>query len=62
MPVFVKLLNYVGQARQNNSVYFLEFNFKTQIMTYRLKENPDDFLVAQRTNQGWEYLEGKLNL
>ncbi|PSF30993.1 hypothetical protein C7H19_23495 [Aphanothece hegewaldii CCALA 016] len=60
MPVLAKLLNHVGQYRQNNSVYFLEFNFKTQIMTYRLKENPEDFLVAQRTNQGWEYKEGKL--
>ena len=62
MPVLAKLLNYVGQYRQDNSVYFLEFNFKTQIMTYRLKENPDDFLVAQQTEQGWEYNSGKLNL
>ncbi|GFE72118.1 MobQ family relaxase [Chroococcus sp. FPU101] len=60
MPVLAKLLNYVGQYKQNNSVYFLSFDFKTQIMTYRSKENPNDFLVAQRTNQGWEYKEGKL--
>ncbi|GFE72051.1 MobQ family relaxase [Chroococcus sp. FPU101] len=61
MPVLAKLLNYVGQYRQNNSVYFLEFNFKTQIMTYRYKENSEDFLVAQQTEQGWKYKEGKLS-
>jgi MobA/MobL family len=60
LPVFVKLLNYVGQYKQNNSVYFLSFDFKTQIMTYRSKENPSSFLVAQQTQQGWEYMEGKL--
>ena len=61
MPVLAKLLNYVGQYRQDNSVYFLSFDFKTQIMTYRSKDNPNDFLVAQQTEEGWKYKEGKLS-
>jgi hypothetical protein len=61
MPVLAKLLNTLGQYRQDNSVYFLSFDFKTQIMTYRYKENPEDFLVAKQTEQGWKYNSGKLS-
>ncbi|PSF30440.1 hypothetical protein C7H19_23875 [Aphanothece hegewaldii CCALA 016] len=61
MPVLARLLNHFGQYRQDNSVYFLEFDPKTQIMTYRSQENPEDFLIALQTEQGWEYNLGKLS-
>ena len=60
MPVLARYLQWLGRYREENATRLLEFDPTPKILTYRSKTNPEDFLVAKRTQEGWEYLEGKL--
>ena len=60
MPVLARYLRLLGRYREENATLLLEFDPTPKILTYRSKTNPEDFLVAKRTQEGWEYLEGKL--
>ena len=60
MPVLARYLRLLGRYREENATRLLEFDPTPKILTYRSLANPEDFLVAKRTQEGWEYLEGKL--
>jgi hypothetical protein len=60
MPVLARYLKWLGRYREENATRLLEFDPTPKILTYRSLANPEDFLVAKRTQEGWEYLEGKL--
>jgi hypothetical protein len=60
MPVLARYLRLLGRYREENATLLLEFDPTPKILTYRSLANPEDFLVAKRTQEGWEYLEGKL--
>lgn len=60
MPVLARYLQWLGRYREENATRLLEFDPTPKILTYRSLANPEDFLVARRTQEGWEYLEGKL--
>jgi len=60
MPVLARYLQWLGRYREENATRLLEFDPTPKILTYRSLANPEDFLVAKRTQEGWEYLEGKL--
>jgi len=53
-------LNWLGRYRDENANRLVEFDPAPQTLTYRSKTNPEDFLAAQRTQGGWQYVEGKL--
>lgn len=60
MPVLARYLRLLGRYREENATLLLEFDPTPKILTYRSLANQENFLVARRTQEGWEYLEGKL--
>jgi len=60
VPVLARYLKWLGRYRDENAHRLVEFDPTTRTLTYRSWANPEDFLVAQRTQGGWQYVEGKL--
>ena len=60
MPVLARYLRWLGRYREENATRLLEFDPTPKILTYLSLANQENFLVARRTQEGWEYLEGKL--
>ena len=60
VPVLARYLKWLGRYRDENATRLLEFDPTTRTLTYRSWANQEDFLVAQRTQGGWQYVGGKL--
>lgn len=62
MPVLFKRLQWLGQYQEETTTCLISYEPATRILTYQDQQNLSEFLIAQRTQQGWEYLEGRLAL
>jgi hypothetical protein len=60
VPVLARYLKWLGRYRDENANRLVEFDPDLQTLTYRSIAHPEDFLVAQRTQGGWQYVDGKL--
>jgi hypothetical protein len=59
-PVLVRYLDVLESYRDENAEYLIELDSSSQTLTYRSFDQPENFLVAKITEEGWQYVEGHL--
>jgi hypothetical protein len=60
MPVLVRYLDVLESYRDENAEYLIELDSSSQTLTYRSFDQTENFLVAKKTEKGWQYVEGHL--